>query len=58
MKRKNLSPADYLRNVLSTWTRFCKTHKRFANAISQVIEENERLKAEICKKEKGSGNER
>ena len=46
MKRKNLSPTDYLKNVLSNWSKFCKTHKRLANAIVEVLRENERLKAE------------
>lgn len=52
MKRKNLPPADYLKNVLSNWSAFCKTHKRFANAIIAVLKENERLKAEIERKDK------
>lgn len=51
MKRKNLSPADYLKNVLSNWSVFCKTHKRFASAIIEVLKENERLKAEIKERE-------
>lgn len=52
MKRKNYSPADYLKNVLSNWSAFCKTHRRFTNAIIEVLRENERLKAEIKEREK------
>lgn len=46
MKRKDLSPADYLKNVLCNWSAFCKTHRRFTNAIIEVLKENERLKKE------------
>lgn len=52
MKRKNYTPADYLKNVLSNWSAFCKTHRRFTNAIIAVLTENERLKAELKESEK------
>lgn len=52
MKRKNYSPADYLKNVLANWSEFCKTHRRLTNAILDVLTENERLKAELKESEK------
>ena len=51
MERKNLSSADYLKNVLSNWSEFCKTHKHLTNVIVEVLRENERLKAEIKESE-------
>lgn len=43
----NKTPREYLLRVLKRWTAFCKTHRQFEKAIKDILEENERLKAEI-----------
>ena len=49
MLRKKINAADYLKNVLKTWARFCKTHRLFAESIETILKENEELRVELKK---------
>lgn len=51
---KTKTPYEYLTKVLTQWGEFCKGHRRFEQAIKDILAENERLKAEI---ERLKGNE-
>ena len=43
------TPREYLTRVLKQWGEFCKGHRRFEKAIKEILEENERLRAEIAR---------
>lgn len=45
--KNNVKPREYLLKVLQQWEGFCREHRRFEKAIKDILEENERLKAEI-----------
>lgn len=45
--KKQIPPHEYITRVLHEWGEFCKGHKRFEKALIEILEENERLKAEI-----------
>ena len=38
---------EYLNKMLANWNEFLRTHKNVEKAIKEVLEENNRLKAEI-----------
>lgn len=38
---------NYLMKVLNDWTEFCKGHRLFAEAIKELLQENERLQEEV-----------
>ena len=42
----NLTPVEYLINILNNWTKFCEQHKPFADAITSVLLDNQKLIAE------------
>lgn len=41
------STTAYLEHVLNTWTTFCEVNYGLAQAISDLLRENARLKAEL-----------
>ena len=47
-----LSPYDFLQNVLNTWTVFCEVNCGLAQAISDLLRENERLRLELRRQKK------
>ncbi len=52
--RKGQDPREWLENVLSTWTVFCEVNCSLANAISDLLDENEKLRQQLTEKEKAA----
>ena len=48
------SPQEYLEYVLSTWDSYIESNGGICRAIRDILEENQRLKNELEKKEKNS----
>lgn len=44
---KKINSHYYLNNVLTTWTQFNKGHRRFVEALQELINENKLLKTEL-----------
>ena len=44
---KQINAHEYLKNVLDNWVNFSKDHRPFAEAIEEILKENEMLHAEI-----------
>lgn len=47
--KKEINAHEYLNNVLTTWTQFCKGHRLIVEAIESLLNENKLLKAELKK---------
>lgn len=51
--KKHISdPKDFLENVLNTWTAFCEVNYSLATAISDLLDENAKLRQQLAEKEK------
>ena len=46
---KQQTPQEYLAKVLKKWEKFCKGHRRFEQALIEILRENQQLKTEIEK---------
>jgi hypothetical protein len=47
--KKEINAHEYLNNMLTTWTRFCKEHPLMIGAIESLLNENKLLEAELKK---------
>lgn len=50
--KRETDSVKYLEKVLRDWKEFCRTHKRLARAIREILKENKRLKQELESKGK------
>ena len=50
--RKHSNPAEFLQNVINTWTAFCEVNYSLANAIADLLDENARLREKLAEMEK------
>ena len=48
------NPYEFLQNVFNTWTIFCEVNCGLANAISDLLRENERLRLEVQRLKKAA----
>lgn len=52
--REARTTVEYLEHVLNTWTAFCEVNYGLAQAISDLLKENARLRAALAAKEKAT----